>query len=408
MAIAVPDSERRSSYAFHSAVHILNGDIDAFEWTRFRYFAGRVRIITDAGTSNIDAAVFQSLTHFSHGRPLIPSLKEFSGNVLLDYGQPDHYRINDAELVSMMSPSVRRLRIKLRDTTGCVHPPFPTDDVPKCCCISLQILCQGTGPYLPTSRILSVTSMAGLTELSHVDVSRCRSTATFGLLCHLSKLGNLVDLAVEVGAYDDIASHRGFAGLQTLNMRGKLSGIMQLITSIISPRLRTGDVADGIENIWCQTIGTISSRFTRSASDFIDKQEYVLRIIRPLLDLHDLECLFFSWHIERMSLLLEDWEVLEMARAWPKLKQLQYYFQLHSPPPIDCIVHLARLCPDLRKLVLPRVMGAGQSPLEAFPIMSHGLRYIDLGRPACPQRVAQIADRLFPNLDTTYSGKAQL
>ncbi|TFY54292.1 hypothetical protein EVJ58_g8954 [Rhodofomes roseus] len=415
---------------------MFTGDLHDFEWRRFRFYAGRVRAITNAGRLNISPSVFRELLRVNGDRPWIPTLEEFRGNIPLVHATPNHYDIDDTELLSVVSPSLRRLDIRLHDTTGRLQPPFPVDDVPQILLEKLgprlprlekvRILCQGIGPHLPTSRVLSFASMSAFTGLTTVDVLRCRSSCTPDLLHHLASLHTLVNLSADIGANDGSAADavHGFRSLRRLHVKGRVDRLLELIATVESPHVHAirvqqvqDDVGPDFEEAWCGMIDMIASRFDGSlrevnfatAFQFGESMQYghsemrLLRVVRSLLALRDLESVMFSWHIERTRIDMRDEDVLELASAWRKLKTLELHFENSWQLPVETLIHWAQLCPNLTRLILPNLMDREHSTIESFPATSHALRYIHFGHAPRPERTARILDRLFPNLDTTHN-----
>ena len=421
---------------------MFHGDLQDFEWRRFRSYAARVRTITNAGRVNINPTVFRELLHLNGGHPLIPALEEFDGNIPLVHADPNHYDVDDAELMSVASPSLRRLDIRLHDTTGRLQPPFPVDDVPQILLEklgprlpqleSLRILCQGIGPHLPTSRVLSVASMSAFAMLTSVDVLRCRSSCTPDLLHHLATLPDLVNFAAEIGAEDggSTISFSGFRAIRRLHVKGPLERVRELIATIESPHVRTvrvqqvqEDIGAHSEEEWCGLIHALSAQFRdalrevnlATAFQFGDASTHgaaaaehagglrLPHVVRPLLELAQLEAVAFAWHIERTRLDMRDEDVLTLASAWPCLRALELRFENAWQLPVEALVHWARLCPRLTRLVLPSLMDREHSTVESFPRTDHRLQYIHFGYAPRPERTARILDRLFPYLDTQHN-----
>lgn len=423
---------------------MFRGDLHDFEWHRFRSYARRVRAITNAGRVNINPIVFRELLHLNNGHPLIPALEEFDGNIPLVHADPNHYDINDAELMSVVSPSLRRLDIRLHDTTGRLQPPFPVDDVPQILLEklgfrlprleSLRILCQGIGPHLPTSRILSVASMVSFAMLTSVDVLRCRSSCTSDLLHHLATLPYLVNFSAEICANDGRAaiSPSGFRSIRQLHVKGSIERVRELIATIASPHVRVVRVQQAqednfgthTEQEWCDLIDALAAQFggtlreVNLATAFHSSEVWhpheavaaehagalrLSRVLRPLLELSQLEFVALAWHIERTRLDMRDEDVFVLTAAWPRLRSLELRFENAWQLPVETLVHWARLCPFLTHLVLPSLMDREHSTVESFPRTDHRLRYIHFGRSLRPERRARILDRLFPYLDMQLS-----
>lgn len=420
---------------------MFRGDLHDFEWRRFRSYAGRVRAITNTGRVNINPTVFRELLHLNSGHPLIPALEEFDGNIPLVHAAPNHYEIDDAELMSVASPSLRRLDIRLHDTTGRLQPPFPVDDVPQILLEklgprlpqleSLRILCQGIGPHLPTSRVLSVASMFAFAMLTSVDVLRCRSSCTPDLLRHLATLPDLVNFAAEIGAEDGGCTipSLGFRSIRRLHVKGSIERVREFIARIASPHVRAVRVQQVQEDIigghsepeWCGLIDALAAQFgdalreVNLATAFQFGEVWnpyegagaehaaglrLPRVVRPLLELRHIESVALAWHIERTRLDMRDEDVFAFAAAWPCLRSLELRFENAWQLPVETLVHWARLCPQLTRLVLPSLMDREHSTVESFPRTDHRLRYIHFGYAPRPERTARILDRLFPYLDT--------
>ncbi|KAH9920154.1 uncharacterized protein B0H18DRAFT_1025390 [Fomitopsis serialis] len=265
--------------------------------------------------------------------------------------------------------------------------------------------------------------MSAFTELTTVDVLRCRSACTPDLLRHLATLPTLVNLSAEIGETDGGTSivFSGFPSLRRLHVKGTVDRVLALIATVNSPYVRAvqvqhvpEDVGPYFEQEWCKMIDAIASRFESSLREinlatsfqFCESTQQgrsglrFLRVVRPLLALLELESVIFSWDIERTRLDMRDEDVLEMANAWPRVRTLVLRFVNGWQLPVETLSHWARLCPLLIRLVLPELMDREHSTVESFPATSHGLRYIQFEYEPRSERTTRILDRLFPNLDT--------
>ncbi|KAI0935812.1 hypothetical protein AcV5_004131 [Taiwanofungus camphoratus] len=403
-------------------VYVICGPISSDEWTRFQYYARRVRVLRYSYYGTIGPSIFLQLICHSGG-PLLPSL------VALYWEQ--HGPLG-TELWAFLSQSLRRVHINY----PCDYLSGYTTDLPTindCTIGSFLNALSLKSPHLHELKLTNVfhppslQAITGLTKVQRLHILKSNSASLVLRPC--SQMENLVTLVIDLRFVRSgfIITLSGFPALRSLDVSGEPSTIARLCTATSSSAYLQsvkldlfGNASEQIPHCY-DTFNALKSRFASSLrsisvlcrplswKDDTHCQHRLLDFTRHLIELCELQEAVISVNFK--SVILTNDDIYDMAISWPKLRKLTLLYSrnadvLLNMPSIHSLTSFARHCPQMQELTLGYVLLRRIGPLSACPILSHGLRklYIEdyVENSNDPLRPAQFLDRMFPNLDINF------
>ncbi|KAH9924545.1 uncharacterized protein B0H18DRAFT_1211800 [Fomitopsis serialis] len=281
-------------------------------------------------------------------------------------------------------------------------------------------------------------TLLGIEGLRNIQVLDIHGTeCTTDLLRKLSYLGRLNRLTLTASAGGTPLSSKAFCQLKHVRfIKGTFTGISRVLRSFGVCQLITLNVANAMAwSVRCLkefttsalalclrsrcTLITLSIRAAAAQEHGEDPTNL------PWLPLPELLQPFFfcaqmsTFELGIQSLVaISDNDLSLVGTRWPHLTRLDLvHTNAISPiPTFDGIIQLVEDCLGLRILQLPIVAAPTPSPVD-WPVLRNGLEVLVIARQLYPERevrvfiddreiIAQIADRLFPELDVYESCEA--
>ncbi|KAL6303332.1 hypothetical protein BKA93DRAFT_337652 [Sparassis latifolia] len=345
----------------------LDGDVTAEEWSRYHYYARRVRILWYDCEHSLSTLLADLASHAGDVQ-LFPSLK------IIRIGSIDHL---DSSLQYLLSPTVRSVFIDDLETSHAHHQEdirgtFLYHLFHKSPLLEELDLTHPSLPY-PMASFRDITLCNYLVQLT-VDVP----SVDLDTLRAISKLESLLDFSISCRILgDSIPACSGFSNLHHLQVHGKLPNIKAILACISPPHLQklfvshiaTYRMREDFASRYTDVVEVLSSkhralrditfRGISPAPSSVDEKS-ALNIFRPLLQLHDLQNINLNFDYRTLG--LSDEDLHSIASAWPRLTSFSLsYGKSTAVPSFDALDHLARCCPELTKLRLPSL------DLRSFP-----------------------------------------
>ncbi|KAH9913198.1 hypothetical protein B0H21DRAFT_396450 [Amylocystis lapponica] len=388
----------------------LNGPITQDAWSRFQYYARRVRSLVVRPT-NLDPSVFPQLAHHATRKPLCPSL------VSLEWRQDPPM---DQGLFAFLGESLRSLSISLfgLNHNNVNHANNAIKGVLyilRSCAPRLQDLTLDYhGPCL------ELLPIAHLHALQKLCVRSCVFPVSTTQLFHsCAGMSNLRELSITLGTTNDpvISFGTAFPALEVLDVTGRTSDVTHLLSAMSSSPLHSVMICEfnpvewrGLETC-CAALGihfSASLTIVRLVSDVDDSNIgplQVLQTLQPLLQLQRMKSFELSITDALVSML--DQDISAMAKAWPEIENLTLNcdFAPQSPPSIYSLAAFAHHCPNLGKLHFTSLTSTKHPPSEFMTIkaLSHPLRqltfWFDYGFAGSPMEIAGFIDHIFPDVE---------
>ncbi|EMD31560.1 hypothetical protein CERSUDRAFT_127295 [Gelatoporia subvermispora B] len=209
-----------------------------------------------------------------------------------------------------------------------------------------------------------------------------------------------------------------FSSLKQLILRGQLSSIVNLLSTIAAPSLVLLSVFEAKchSTQECQNVFRIvanrfgqSLRIIRSTISLYNSEEEgarVLNVLESILDLHKIEEVHFHLLLWK-SVIFGDDDVGIMARAWPWIRCLSLSYGSTFPmlPTARALGYLAAQCPNLTSVILPAIdfSEQGESNLHSVNYNMKHLRIRCVAHARTEdevERAAKFVYQLFPQIDT--------
>ncbi|EED78514.1 predicted protein [Postia placenta Mad-698-R] len=247
------------------------------------------------------------------------------------------------------------------------------------------------------SSLLSLPFFSRCQSLQRVDIND--AIANTDVLRALASLQHLQWLHMSVAESDEdtAMSINGFVALTTLNVSGPAGALARLFTSIAPARLETlnitieyTDLYGSVDDLHSCLVPacSMSAISLRAVCLAISKPKKrisfgraaLLDIVRPLLELHNLESVEIRFVHFGTKLSVPDYAFLAMAEAWPRLRSLVIEHRLLNDdlPTLACVYDIARLCPDLRSLTLYKLQPCLEFPAESYEPIAHELERFNM------------------------------
>jgi len=411
----------------------LLGQLLPADLHRFQHYS---RLILDLRVEKyrpgVDSYVILSLSKALAGRPLLPRLQK------LLWSQS---RLSDHDILHLISPSLHHL---IFSYDGFASSIVPADSGTECMFL-LDTLLQQVAVAAPSLRRLCLASPDTTIPCAFVPFSVCRSLRQVDIsartlvgrctyLSALTSLQNLTTLALSglrTLEDDDVKALRGFSTLEHIFLEGDCAslGCVLLHVGRSPSTIQKVDISVfGYNTEKLAALSVIVSQFSASLEELcldtlIDEEIRLnisnplpMAVIQPLLSMGQLRTVYWSGaFVPPSSAGWSTEDFCAMASAWPKLISLVILWEswpqtVPSPTAtLECLPHIARVCPCLRVLRITTMKWTWAADLDAYPIMSHGLKTLDIvtditeDTSAVQRTVADAAfflDRLFPYLDT--------
>ncbi|TFY54743.1 hypothetical protein EVJ58_g8677, partial [Rhodofomes roseus] len=343
----------------------FNHLISEHEWTRFRHYARRVRIIRSSGFGTFEASMLLHLGRRNIGKALFPFTPTLE-DVKLEFCGETWSGTENIE-----SPAIAR---KVRD-------------------YAVQLCLSTVCSNVPELRLLTITglgrisSLAPLLPCAHLEelhvqdaVLGPRSLRTLASIDSLHEL----DMSFELTDYE-FSSCSGLTNLRSLSLSGPMYQIPTILDMVSSTHVRTVRIADPSNKATykeCTECVQVASKFPLldefflvadngfSFSESLDGPHFVntsvplTELIRPLLRHRSLRTLSISrWQPGGFG--FSDADVETLATAWPGIVTLMLAVnRAEAVPSLNALVVLARSCPALRTLELPSITIASAEQLR--------------------------------------------
>lgn len=273
-------------------------------------------------------------------------------------------------------------------------------------------------------------------SLPHLRLFRSNIVIDQCAISHLSSMTNLTSLILRIPEVrlGDLEANATLDSLLYINICAPdIESCTALLAVVRAPALRTLDLQFSsscqppVVHRCFEAIQPFKSlRSLRMWADRVACGSYQHRpctipshTMRLLYSLHELQDIRIEEHLK---LDLHDENALEMAKAWPDLRNLvftaftgaydeEYFPQLTT----EALLHFAKYCPNLRQLGLAfdtsfldmRILGG----LKAQDVGQH-LRILEVHPPLAevenPSDVARFLNRVFPNLQSVRLGDSEL
>ncbi len=409
-----------NSSATDILMKIISGDIPPHEFSRFRELGGFLHAVVPSScvceVAATDPVAWHYLSRVSGGKPLFPSLREL------------HWAIRDpssAEILFLLTSSLRCLTIcyggwssDIRDWNLSQSMLFRTifDITPRLTHLTLNDL----HPALIPACLSNVDVLLELRVVSlHEDAS-----IDLDVLRKLSAMDSLeeVSFAVDLNEPVDFSGFSALKKLEMTAMSGSADSARSFLAAFSSPGLRqlTLRIQMGLN------LDEISATCTLFAQRFPSLEDltwsFYIHHAEPL-ELETALAPLFPLHITKLELellgspfmqpVLTDGLFAAFASAWPRLATLyvvvgdertDLYALASMKTTTHALLALARACPDLRMLRIPRMQGPRPEDVRGHPVLRHGLRTFIVDRPGATEEgeyaaYALLLDRLFPGLD---------
>lgn len=377
-------------------------------WVRFQKYARLVRSLQFQGGAVSHPSVLTHLVRRNNGMPLLPHLQR------LRYIMASP---SETLLYTLASQSLRHLVIS-----------FPSMDAGRASAISLLI--HDISPQITNLETIELDSI-GRSHFPLLFIRACpklRVVSIYGnemyprLLQSLSVLSDLTELDIIAGTdEEELSSVGGFPCLRKLSVMGRPSRIAAILSAISSPVLQDftlefhGEIDIPPEE-YTTCMAVVSAKFASNLRIIRVKSNEMnlvtltkqllpfMKLVKPLLDVRNLELVEFEpCGNSCLPLTIDD--IYDIADAWPSLRELRMvWFDLALGVFPDALVHLAQKCPLLHTLNMPDVHTKDITPsLDDLPVLSHPLRRLHIagGSYSDPSVLAQLVDRLFPEIDVS-------
>ncbi|KDQ50484.1 hypothetical protein JAAARDRAFT_211656 [Jaapia argillacea MUCL 33604] len=381
------------------------GPIEPAAWQRFDTYAKRVRVLEYERPSTLFFALFAELEQYRLG-PLLPNLHQ----LIWDEELPPPVTELGQILLSFPTPTLRDVTVSARyigDDEG---------DIPRV----PEMAALAQAGFLP--RLASNAPMVRRLTLSG---SRWNPVGddTFRAISSLTALSNL-SINLNGVSVDSLSGWRGFLFLRSFTM--DLTSIriataaMLTVSSVHLNNIWVNDpppatVEDSRHffaslRTFKDALATLSVRFDALTAPNIQRSTFA-EIIKPLLEFHRMSLLQIVSRQWSDAILVTDKCLDDMAVAWPRTSLLVIRF---SSPLLGLTVRglitLAQKCPSLYTLRLDRI--DFREDVGMVPLLKGDLRSLSF----CPWilevngdapvaeyfKIAQIIDRLYPNLRTFF------
>lgn len=382
-------------------------------FTRLYMYSSRVHAVEDPQARAQSTPLFLSLlaelqTDGPRRRsPLFPHLHTLSLNTsAFENNSP-----SEIDGLLMSSPGLLRFQISGSPSSHGLNP----DDLFTLLTTRVPGVVNLTFPALSQSPITA--SLAAFKNLRSLDISRCTIEQNNLRIC--SKLPSLEELSVSVDKFNDtFPPFSGFSSLRKLSLLGSSNHMISFLTCVSSRKLkevtlRFQNSMSGDSGSWTDVLRASNMLSALAAAALESVQMYFMHerllhpphtaiknLIKPLLKARRMRTFCVVGHQCRIS--LNDQHLHDMAKAWPKLSQLQLSFQSTADIiTINSLATLARLCPRLRILEIPSISCQIPADFSMAPPSGHRLTHlvidefsggnIDVGQ------LAGFVDSIFPH-----------
>jgi len=406
--------------------------------TRVAWYAQRVKSLRMLKEDVIHHSVFLQLSmdrerDASTGleRPLLPSLKEI-------YCEPSPAM--DEAITVFAGPNLMRVTLSLSYRLTKSKQELTREDYALASIIhslarSASYVEELFVAHVPFPRTL--LSIEGLRNIQVLDIHGTECTRD--LLHKLSYLGRLNRLTLTASAGGAPLSSKAFCQLKHVKfVEGTFTGVSRVLRSFGVCQLITLSI-DGAAawSVRCLkelntsalalclrsrcTLATLSIRAAvAQPAEHRESSTSQSRLALPEL----LQPFFFCTQMSTFELGIQslvaitDDDLSLIGARWPHLTSLDLVHTnaIEPIPTFDGIIQLAEDCPGLRVLQLRVVAAPTPSPVD-WPVLRNGLEVLVIAHQLYPERevrvfiddreiIAQIADRLFPELDVYESCEA--
>ena len=286
----------------------------------------------------------------------------------------------------------------------------------------------GSNNLLP--RALELLGAQSPARLRGLRMDSCMRLPRPALLA-ISRFVNLEELSLGIdagGESDPPLPPLDLPTLQTLSVSGRTFDIARVLSVLVSPNLSSlaltilrherNPALDAALAALPPTLTTLDMRVKRILTP--PPTVPLAEVLQPALGIPTLTHADFALEDSHLVTAREE-DYAALAGAWPRLHALDIEFE-HGramgeggEPGVQALVAFARGCPDLVALTLPVLACANPPPAGAVPVFDHGLRSLVLADMFAGQdaegplrgqlrvlrtfELAQLLDRMFPNLD---------
>ena len=417
---------------YHSSITIFDTFLQIVDatsdWTRFDFYAKRVRIFGINGTQQM--RMHLKLATCRPGYNAFPSLHTLGvngcGQFTLSMRLPGCLRMLSVHFGSGESASYN----------GGLYVLSAVSQTP-----SLEnLVLDGLVNPMVLVHVASFKCLCSL-DLSEVILSRSPRTIIQDGFRALIGMGSLLELVLpRVLDMDDIPDGTVSRNLRTIGIYGNASFLHRVIgilsrtvthTVIIHADKTTSTSIPEATEQWKASLDQLrnhcgaSLRCIMFFPNKLDRGSQSFEVLTPLLQIHHLENFRTS-----SALVLSDGDITAMATAWPNIqcldlnnfrhdnsgKLLESIINSYSDsvgdevshadaPTIHCLVPLARLCPKLRTLYM-KLNTTNLPSSSRFPYMSHPLQelHLTMGSTRNYVELAVLLDRIFPSLSKITVG----
>ncbi|OBZ66648.1 hypothetical protein A0H81_13400 [Grifola frondosa] len=406
--IPVAEAPSGGEFRFEGSGHVymLCGEISSFEWTRFKSYSRRVRILYRYPDIAIDSLVYQILFVQNNGQPLLPLVRE------LHY-QPESH--SDMTIPFLGSHSLLTVHVNLYCwPPSDIRAQNALETIFRNICLAVPHLEQ----LIFYSSRLSNSAKQKVPTGAFGNLKRLyiSTISDWEFVRSLAALGQLTYLRAELDFQNTVVSRcSGFPMLEDLSVSGSLPHITLLLANIYASNLRTVDSTDTVIAptvslqdyiLYFTALSTLSRSLCEISLTYYP--EIVITasfqaVVKPLLNLHSLTSITLHLFGIDVPLAVSDIEV--MAKTWPQLAMFSFRGNFRTPSlPVTILIAFAELLPGLKVLTLHQLDVTTIPSGNSIPILSHGLQKLHI---ECydeefpnPALLAQFIDSIFPHIAT--------
>ena len=391
----------------------LSSRVTAEAWTRFEYYASLVRCLGDLDGPRrrtiVAPVVWSQLSFFAKGQPLLPSLRFAAFTIGSDIFN---------KIARIVPSCVQDIEVEFLDGTDMgfknEHLATMLDMVRHTPDLRRFRVIEA---YSREERILPIlfSAFSGLSNLRSFDLNS--QVATMDELRILAACTTLEHLSIGICAKPPAVTFTGFVNLTSLTLvednyysanLNPPTAIKYVFATLARPsRLRSLTLWSSQDYTWSlqewdEVFREIATRFPSlrslnwniSKDSFADNEvespDLLLDATWPFLSLLNLTDIYLDFN-NVVVLRCTDAFFATLAAAWPNLTKLSLIVRLPDTPSfvagitLKTLVSFATRCPRLEHLRLPYMSICSGPPtdlpsMEQFPVLSHGLRFFQVGR----------------------------
>ncbi|KDQ53427.1 hypothetical protein JAAARDRAFT_197573 [Jaapia argillacea MUCL 33604] len=422
---ALEVSDKENDYGQLVSYYNISYPLEERDWTRFDYYARRIRILYFSHYGEIDCAIYSRLSQYTISPSLIPSLRSLSW---FHRHPTQSFASFTSEVNPFLTPSLQTLCIE--NESG-----YEEDDIVDAATSSEQKETLRAFFHMLSGRCPSVQSLTlygDLREVSLGFLSKFRNlkevkltghstkvddlSITFealSVLPHLEKIHN-IDLSTGPGV---VSCTPGFPSLSHISTRsGDSTNILSILQCISSPSLQSfssfqsfsswQDLEGGSNRDFLSCTSLLASKFSTTLQQVTIYRSHRCPVEQVGLSVFD-TLLRGLPHLRHFRLALatgDQWptmtddQVKRMTQAWPSMEDLAIQHSI-SLPSLKTITHA---WPNLTSLTFPTLYIS--TPDLKLTYESHPLRNLSISAfsqtdpSSSPHDIARVIDAMFPKL----------